>query len=106
MTNTAAQDLKSIVHYIRYDLREPGTAANLYRAIKEEIQSLSCMPMRNPLWDDEPWHGIGVRKLIANHYLVLYLVDQEQDTVQIARIIYAGQDIAGQLQHTDWEKLS
>lgn len=105
IARAAKQDLKDIVSYIRFQLLEQGTAQRVYQAIREQIMGLDHMPERYPLWADEPWHSRGLRKLLVNHYVVLYLVDHEQGCVQVARIVYARRDIAAQLRETDWNDL-
>jgi len=63
------------------------------------------MPERYPLWADEPWHSRGLRKLLVNNYVVIYFVDHDHGCVQVVRIVYAGRDIAAQLQKTGWNDL-
>lgn len=98
MAERAQQDLRSIVLYIRDALQEPTTAQRMFGKIQEEVQGLCCMPGRHPLWEDEPWHSQGLHKLVVKKYVVLYLVDEQRQAVQIARIFYGGRDIAAQLQ--------
>lgn len=105
ITRTAKQDLKEIVSYVSTQLKERGTAQKLYQAIRENVLKLDHMPERYPLYEDEPWHSCGLRKLLVNHYFAFYLVNHEQNRVQVIRVIYAGRDIATQLQETDWDNL-
>lgn len=105
ITRTAKQDLKKIVSYIDTQLRERGTAQKLYRAIQEGVSQLDHMPERYPLYEEDPWHGYGLRKLLVDRYFAFYLVDHEKSRVQVVRVIYAGRDIAAQLQATDWDNL-
>lgn len=98
MTEPARQDLRSIVLYIRDVLREPTAAQRVLSKIREEVQDLCYMPERYPLWEDEPWHSQGLHKLVVKKYVVLYLIEQQRQTIQIARIFYGGRDIAAQLQ--------
>ena len=105
ITRTAKQDLKDIVSYVSIQLQERITARTLYQAIRENVLKLGFMPERYPLWEDEPWHSYGLRKLLVKHYLVFYLVDHEKSCVQVVRIIFAGRDITAQLRETDWNNL-
>lgn len=98
MTESARQDLRSIVFYIRDVLREPSAAQRILSKLQEEAQALCHMPERYPLWEDEPWHSLGLHKLVVKKYVVLYLIDEQRQAVQIARIFYGGRDIAAQLQ--------
>jgi len=101
----AQNDLTKIVRYIQERLHEPGTARKMYQMIKREILSLDRMPERYPLLDEERCRALGVRKMLIKNYLVLYLVDQDRSRVQIARIIYAGRDLAAQLDEVDWNDI-
>ena len=94
----ARDDLHEIFEYIAYALASPTTAGSLANKIMREIQSLESMPERNPLFQDEPWCGRGVRVLKVKKYLVFYTVDSDTSTVIIERIIYGGRDISRQLE--------
>ena len=98
ITTPAQQDLRAIVLYIRDVLQAPITAQNLLQQIREEIYGLSHMPERYPPWEDEPWHSQGLRKLVVKKYVVLYLIAEQRQAVQIARVFYGGRDINAQLQ--------
>lgn len=56
--------------------------------------------MRYRLYDDEPWHGLGLRFFLVDNYLVFYLPDENTNTVRIVRIMYGGRYIRRQLDET------
>ncbi|HWT77158.1 MAG TPA: type II toxin-antitoxin system RelE/ParE family toxin [Mobilitalea sp.] len=93
----ARSDLRSIYEYIAYDLLVPETAAGQARRIMKEIRVLNEMPMRHPVYKDEPWNSHGVRYFPVDNYLVFYLPDELQNIVNIIRIMYGGRDIRSQL---------
>ena len=97
---TARQDLRDIYEYIAFTLLAPDAARNISERIMETVGSLESMPKRNPLYKDEPWHSQGVRFVPVRNYLVFYTVNDETDTVSIARIMYGGRDISRQLEET------
>jgi toxin ParE1/3/4 len=97
-THTARQDLREIYEYIAFTLLVPETARSLTGKIMADIRSLETFPERNPLYKDEPWHSQGVRFLPVKNYLVFYTVNNETETVSIARILYGGRDISKQLE--------
>lgn len=99
-TFQARQDLKNIYEYIAYSLLVPDTARGMYRKIIQSARSLEFMPERNPLYQEEPWRGQGVRFLPVKNYLLFYTVNNETHTVSIARILYGGMDISRQLEET------
>ncbi|MCM1466004.1 MAG: type II toxin-antitoxin system RelE/ParE family toxin [Bacteroidales bacterium] len=81
----------------------PETAARQVGRIMEGIHSLSEMPMRYRLYDDEPWHSQGMRFFPVDNYLVFYLPEEMENTVYIVRIMYGGRDVRRQLKDTKME---
>jgi toxin ParE1/3/4 len=96
----ARSDMRNIYEYIAYDLLVPETAAGQTRRIMKEIRALDEMPMRHSVYKDEPWNSQGVRYFPVDSYLVFYLPDEPQNTVNIIRIMYGGRDIHSQLSET------
>lgn len=96
-TNTARDDLKGIHEYISFDLLAPEAAANTTRGILAAAKALSSMPMRNPVYRDEPWKSLEVRFTTFKNYMIFYKVDDEKLTVTVSRIMYGGRDITKQL---------
>ena len=102
-THTARQDLREIYEYIAFSLLASDTARSLTDRIMAEIRTLETFPERNPLYRDEPWHSQGVRVLPVKNYLVFYTVNNDTETVSVARILYGGRDISRQLEETvEW----
>lgn len=77
-TDQAKQDLRDTLDYITYELQEPQIAVNLVRQITKEILSLSQMPMRYRLYDEEPWQSQGLRCFPVKNYLIFYYPDENQ----------------------------
>lgn len=96
----AQQDLKNIYEYINYSLLAPNTANSIYQEIIRNARSLEFMPERNPLYKEDPWYSQGVRFVPVKNYLLFYIVNNETDTVSIARILYGRMDISRQLEET------
>ena len=46
-TNTFKQEFSSIIHYLKYTLKELITADNFYKLVIQKILSLESMPERN-----------------------------------------------------------
>lgn len=89
----ALEDLKEIYTYIAKDLLAPQTATTLIKHIRDNICSLGFMPARYVLVDWEPWHSMGVHRFPVNNFIVYYLIDNDQMSVSVARILYNGRDI-------------
>ena len=99
-TAQARQDLRNIYDYIALELLAPENAAGQTQRIMKTIRSLEEMPMRHQLYGEEPWHSRGIRFLPVDNYLILYLPEEPQNTVNIVRIMYGGRDVRRQLSET------
>jgi toxin ParE1/3/4 len=78
------RDLIDIVDYV--NTLSPTAAMNLYDSIIEKISALRQMPERCPFVKDVNLRLRGYRVLIAENYLVFFIIDKR--TVCIRRIIY------------------
>lgn len=94
------QDLRSIYEYMADGLCAPNTVAKQAGRILQHIKSLSEMPLRYRLYEDEPWHSMGLRFFPVDNYLVFYLPKETDKMVYIVRIMYGVQDIRKQLRET------
>jgi len=92
MTPDATEDMTALRNYIAEVLGAPESALGYIRAVRKEIGSLSEMPSRCRLMDEEPWHTRGIRKLLVRKSYVYYRIDEENKTVYILNIIYVGRD--------------
>ena len=84
----AKEDLKSIVFYIKNNLKEPAIAKKYAKIIKEEIMSLSYFPERNAIITDKSLINLQIRKTIVKNYIIFYKVNEESSIVNIERILY------------------
>ena len=85
---TAENDLLGILSYISDTLHEPSIAMKIYGLIKKEILTLNRMPFRFEVVNEEPYRSMGVRRIPVENYTVFYIVDENEKTVHIFRIIY------------------
>ena len=93
----AETQLSELYHYIRDTLQAPKAAGDMLDLLDKEIRSLSRFPKRYALTEEEPWHSMGVRRIIVKNYLVYYLVDDAARAVDVTAIIYGGRDQKKQL---------
>ena len=93
----ARQDIRGIYQYIAYELLAPEAAVGQTDRIMRAVRSLEQMPMKHRLYEEEPWHSLGLRVLPVDHYLVFYLPDETNATVSVIRIMYSGRDVDKQL---------
>lgn len=85
---TAENDLVGILSYISDTLHEPSIAMKIYGLIKKEILTLNRMPFRFEVVNEEPYRSIGVRRIPIENYTAFYIVDENEKTVHIFRILY------------------
>ncbi len=100
---SSREDLRSIFDYIAYELLSPEYAAGQIERIMKAVRSLEDMPMRHPIYSEEPWKTKQVRFLPVDNYIIFYLPRDEFCTVNIIRIIYDGRDMKRQIMETKEE---
>lgn len=103
VTRQAMEQMREIVHYISKELLEPEAADQLLDKIQEAIVSLSTMPKRHALIEEEPWRHEGVRKIVVKNFLIYYWVDEENHKVQVTAVIYNRRDQLRALLNMDYE---
>ena len=103
VTEPAQHQLQEIVRYIAGDLQEKRTALWMLDTLEKEILSLSTLPNRVALTEEEPWHSAGIRKLLVKNYLVYFWVNEEQKQVQITAVVFGRRDQRNVLQNMKYE---
>lgn len=99
ITPDATRDLNELRTYIADELLAPGTALVYIQTIRREIGGLARMPARHMCVDQEPWHSLGVRKIIVKNFFVYYRIDDPTGTVYVLNVIYAKRDQLKALSH-------
>ena len=84
----AERDMWEAVSYIQEVFFQPESAKRIYRAFKDQINSLSTMPERYAVIAEEPYTSMGLRKVKAENYLVFYTVNEKDKVVSIVRVLY------------------
>ena len=88
ITSTAEHDIMHAVNYIEFTLKNPAAAEHLLDVATEQINSLSDLPQKFHLVNDQVLASWGIRFVIINHYLAFYTIDEEKQTVIIVRFLY------------------
>ena len=101
LTETAQADPSSIFRHIAVDLRSVQNANGQLSRIEKAVASLSQMPERYRVYDEENWHGRNMRIMPVDNYLVFYVPTHNDLTVTVMRIIYGSRDIDRQLRETE-----
>ena len=92
LTDHAVAQLQEAVIYISKVLQASTVAKHWAARVKKELASLSTMPARYPLTEEEPWHTEGVHKMSVENFLVYYWIDEAKKIVWITAIVYARRD--------------
>ncbi len=92
LTPQAIEQIQEAVFYISHTLFALETAKSWVNFLEKEIASLNTMPLRYPLTEEEPWHTLGIRKMLVKNFLVYYLVDENQRQVFVIALIYGRRD--------------
>ena len=106
ITPFALSQLSETVNYITNVLLVPETAAKWLDVLQSSIRSLSSMPNRFPLTEEQPWREKGIRKLNVKGFFVYYLVDEERKTVTVTAVVYGRRDQISALKELDEENPS
>ena len=92
VTDSAENDIASIINYIANELGNTSETLSLIASIDEKYEYLS----ENPYVYEESRHGTlrhrGYRRIVIDNYIPLYLVDDDNHIVTIARVFYGKQD--------------
>ena len=86
-TAHAREDLDRIFSYIASELYAPQAATRIMKMIDQSISNLSTQPFIAPLINDEFLSKKGLRKLVAEDYIILYKVQTTVNNVLIYRIV-------------------
>ena len=97
VSEQAERDLRGIFEYIAFDLQSPENASGQLDRLEEHILSLDTMPERCRTYEKEPWKSRGLRILPVDHYVVLYIPNEDKKIVTILRVMYVGRDLDNQL---------
>ena len=101
ITPYALRQMQEIVHYISSVLQSPENASRWLAAIKEELASLSSMPARFPLTEEEPWHSQGIHKMVVKNFLVYFWIDADNLCVWVTAAVYGRRDQRQQLEQME-----
>ena len=92
ISDLAKRDIRSISSYIKYDLHEPAIAKTLIDTIIDGIFSLSDMPSRINLVNDEHLAEKQIRGLQIKNYTVFFRINKYDKIIEIIRVLYSRRD--------------
>ena len=85
----ALHDMSEISEYISKELKNPQAAVKLAEKFIESAEALRNFPYVNQVYQPIRPLKHEYRKVIVDHYLMFYTVDEESKTITIMRVIYA-----------------
>ena len=88
----AKDDILRAVRYISDTLSNPPAARRLLDDLESAVRSLSVHPSRFRALPVSPWRERGYHGLPVRRYLVVYRIDAQTRTVQVARVFHTLQD--------------
>ena len=101
ITLQAQAHLREIRDYIAQKLLAPEAAKSTVQRLGTVMASLSQMPKRVPLIEEEPWRTEVVRVRAVKNFLIYFWVNEAEKTVQIIAVIYARRDQTSVLSQLD-----
>lgn len=90
----ARKDMIDIVRYLSVGLQNPQSANNLADELIQATERLREFPYSAPVYQPIRPLAHEYRKLSVQNYLIFYWVDDRQQLITIARIVYAKRDLA------------
>lgn len=88
----ALQDMIEIVRYISQELQNPAAADQLATELIKAGDSIPSFPYANPAYAPIRPLKHEYRKLLVENYFMLYWVDEAEQLVTVARVVYAKRD--------------
>lgn len=101
ITLQAQAHLREIRDYIAQKLLAPEAAKSTVQRLGTVMASLSQMPKRVPLVEEEPWRSEDVRVKAIRNFLIYFWVNEAEKTVQVIAVIYARRDQTSVLSQLD-----
>ena len=95
ISETAEQDLKDIISYLKYSLAGDIIADKYKLLFKQTLKELENIANSMPILSEELTGHKNIRKINVRNYLIFYIIDEDNSKVSILRIGHA---------FMDWEK--
>ena len=89
----SSSDISDIIDYISDELSNPKAAKKFFMGVSEKIELLRENPYIFPLYHDRELSAEGYRFAIVGNYLIFYVIDDANATVNIVRIIFGRRNI-------------
>lgn len=90
-SSLASRDLTTIVHYYS-EFGKQDYALPQIMQLNQQISTLTYSFMQHRRAKQEPWHSMGLRRILINGFLALYKVEMDKKRIAIVRIFYSGKE--------------
>lgn len=87
--------MEKIYEYIANELLAPENAMGQYNRIAEAILTLRYFPAKFSLFEMEPEHSWGMRRMIVDIFLVCYLI--ESGVVTVTDVLFGASNVHARL---------
>ena len=86
LTNEATDDVFNLIRYIPIELCNPDAANKLYMNLKREVNNMGDFPLK---FADSgiKYRGYTIHKRAYQSYLLFYIINDEDQTVYVLRIL-------------------
>ena len=96
-TRLASQDLDNILEYMAVRLQNPAASSAFADAVEQCYDLLEHTPLMYEACRDLRLCAKGYRKAVLRNYVLIYKVDEKNQTVLLLRFFYGKQDYAAKL---------
>lgn len=93
----AKNDMLEIIKYISDELKNPVAASKLAENFISSAEKICDFPYSNKVYTPIKPLGLEYRRIIVEHYLMFYTVNEDAKTVTIMRVLYAKRNISEQI---------
>ena len=90
---TAKDDMDNIIKYISYKLHNPISATKLATDFIKEINNVVIFPYGNNEYLPYKKLKNKYRKTKVKNYLIFYIINEQTNTIIIARVLYQRRNI-------------
>ncbi|MBE5040771.1 type II toxin-antitoxin system RelE/ParE family toxin [Ructibacterium gallinarum] len=92
LSEEAHSDVDSVLHYIVNVLKNPTAAKNLLDKIEKVYTDIANNPFMYAYCNNSRLQNDEYRKVVINHYVLIYRVDEAKNTVFVVRLFYGRQN--------------
>ena len=84
--------MKLLMKLKQSELNEPTIASKYSKIIKEELKTLTYLPQKFAIIDDETIKDLKIRKLNIKNHIAFYRINEDRKIVNVERVLYSSSD--------------